>query len=396
MKNLLKLSIFLFSFALFVGMPIKGLNADGNDLVIVDMVSSATIPGSTVVPIEIKVEHQDKSLEQFLNVELEMRWNSGVIQNYNMEDNGMSGDKVEGDGVYTALISADSGLGENVAIVKVGWKNSEIEYPVEFLITTQQFPKIFLMSNLDISNSQNLENIVGYIRSEVNGIPYEISSGDLEVNLYDKEGFNREIIFTSKNKIGSGKDYEFFISSKEYIEEKFNLSANLNMVFMGNIYDSPIQQVTVIRPQSNLKIILYISSAIVLSIMLLIVIFLAKKWNDQVKPHGYLLDSGRNFIVDFSEVKKSFLSNILNKNSLMPSEMKKYNFGNFKLTFHENYIILSPMSSNHTVRVDGKPISGSSVIKSESSVGFEGKLFIVCCKENQLLFPVKNATSGLA
>ena len=396
MKNLLKLSIFLFSFALFVGMPIKGLNADGNDLVIVDMVSSATIPGSTVVPIEIKVEHQDKSLEQFLNVELEMRWNSGVIQNYNMEDNGMSGDKVKGDSIFTALISADSGLGENVAIVKVGWKNSEIEYPVEFLITTQQFPKIFLMSNLDISNSQNLENLVGYIRSEVNGIPYEISSGDLEVNLYDKEGFNREIILTSKNKINSGKDYEFFISSKEYIEEKFNLSANLNMVFMGNIYDSPIQQVTVIRPQSNLQIILYISSAIVLSIVLIIVIFLAKKWNDQVKPHGYLLDSDRNFIVDFSEVKKSFLSNILNKNSLMPTEMKKYNFGNFKLTFHENYIVLSSMSSNHTVRVDGKPISGSSVIKNESSVGFEGKLFIVCCKENQLLFPVKNATSELA
>ena len=252
------------------------------------------------------------------------------------------------------------------------------------------------MSNLDISNSQNIENIVGFIRSEVNGIPYEISSGDLEVNLYDKEGFNREIILTSKNKIGSGKDYEFFISSKEYIEEKFNLSANLNMVFMGNIYDSPIQQVTVIRPQSNLQIILYISSAIVLSILLIIVIFLAKKWNDQVKPHGYLLDSGRNFIVDFSEVKKSFLSNILNKNSLMPSEMKKYNFGNFKLTFYENYIVLSSMSSNHTVRVDGKPISGSSIIKNESSVGFEGKLFIVCCKENQLLFPVKNATSGLA
>ena len=89
MKNLLKSSIFLFSFAILVGMPIKGLNADGNDLVIVDMVSSATIPGSTVVPIEIKVEHQDKSLEQFLNVELEIRWNSGVIQNYNMEDNGM-------------------------------------------------------------------------------------------------------------------------------------------------------------------------------------------------------------------------------------------------------------------------------------------------------------------
>ena len=395
MKNLLKLSIFAFALTLFIGMPARGLNADGNDLVIVDMVSSKTIPGSTVVPIEIKVEHQDKSLEQFLNVELEMRWNSGVIQYYNMEDNGMSGDKVEGDNIYTALISADSGLGENVALVKVGWKNSEIEYPVEFLITTQQFPKIFLMSNLDISSSQNIENIVGFIRSEVNGVPYEISSGDLEINLYDKDGFNREVIITSKNKIGSGKDYEFFISTQEYIEEKFNLTAQLNMVFMDNIYDSPIQQVTVIRPQSNFQIILYISSAILLSIMSLIVIFLAKKWNDQVKPHGYLLDSGRNFIVDFSEVKKSFISKILNKNSLLPSEMKKYRFGNFKLTFFENYIVLNSLSSSHTVRIDGKPISGPSVIKSESSVGFEGNLFIVCCKENQLLFPVKNVTSEL-
>ena len=396
MKNLLKISIYIFSFALFVSMPLKSLNADGSDLVIVDMISSKTIPGSTVVPIEIKVEHQDKSLEQFLNVELELRWNSGVIQYYNMEDNGMSGDKVEGDNIYTALISADSSLGENIALVKVGWKNSEIEYPVEFVITTQQFPKIFLMSNLDISGSQNIENIVGFIRSEVNGIPYEISSGDLEVNLYDKDGFSRDIVITSKNKIGLSKDYEFFISSKEYIEEKFNLSANLNMLFMGNNYDSPVQQVTVIRPQSNFQTILYIASAIVLAVVLLIVIFLAKKWSDQVKPHGYLLDSGRNFIVDFSEVKKGFISKIINKNSLLPSELKIYNFDNFKLIFHENYIILSSLSSSHTVRVDGKPISGPSVIKNESSVGFEGNLFIVCCKENQLLFPVKNASGELA
>ena len=78
MKNLLKISIYIFSFALFVSMPLKSINADGSDLVIVDMISSKTIPGSTVVPIEIKVEHQDKSLEQFLNVELELRWNSGA------------------------------------------------------------------------------------------------------------------------------------------------------------------------------------------------------------------------------------------------------------------------------------------------------------------------------
>jgi len=76
--------------------------------------------------------------------------------------------------------------------------------------------------------------------------------------------------------------------------------------------------------------------------------------------------------------------------------LKIYNFDNFKLIFHENYIILSSLSSSHTVRVDGKPISGPSVIKNESSVGFEGNLFIVCCKENQLLFPVKNASGELA
>ena len=396
MKKFFKNLIHLTVFSTLIILPSSYLSADENDLVIVDMISSKTIPGSTVVPIEIKVEHQDSSLKQFLNVGLEMRWNSGVVQNYTMKDDGISGDKVEGDNIYTALISADSSLGENVALVKVGWKNSEIEYPVEFKINTQQFPKMFLMSNLDIVGSDNMENVVGFVRTEVNGIPYEVGSGDLNINLTDKDGFNREIIITSKNKIGNNNDYEFFISTKEYIEEEFNLSANLSIEFLGDIYDSPVQQVTVIRPKSNFWTIFYISISIIAFFIILISFYLLKKWNDKVKPHGFLLDSGRNFIIDFSEVEKSLFSKIFNKNSLLASELKKYNFGNFKLEFFKNYIVINSLNANHTVRVDGKPISGSYVIKNESSVGFEGKLFIVCCKENQLVFPVNNAASELA
>ena len=396
MKKLIKNLIHFTVLSTLIMLPSSYLSADENDLVIVDMMSSKTIPGSTVVPIEIKVEHQDSSLKQFLNVGLEMRWNSGVVQNYTMKDDGISGDKVEGDNIYTALISADSSLGENVALVKVGWKNSEIEYPVEFKINTQQFPKMFLMSNLDIVGSENIENIVGFVRTEVNGIPYEIGSGDLNINLTDKDGFNREIIITPKNKIGNNNDYEFFITTKEYIEEEFHISANLSMEFLGNIYDSPVQKVTVVRPKSNFWTIFYISISIIAFFIVLISFYLLKKWNDKVKPHGFLLDSGRNFIIDFSEVEKSLFSKIFNKNSLLPSELKKYNFGNFKLEFFKNYIVINSLNANHTVRVDGKPISSSCVIKNESSVGFEGKLFIVCCKENQLVFPVNNAASELA
>ncbi len=396
MKNLLKNLIHLTVLSGLIILPSSFLSADENDLVIVDMISSKTIPGSTVVPIEIKVEHQDSSLKQFLDVGLEMRWNSGVVQNYSMKDDGMSGDKVEGDNIYTALISADSSLGENVALVKVGWKNSEIEYPVEFKINTQQFPKMFLMSNLDIAGSENMENVVGFVRTEVNGIPYEIGSGDLNINLTDKDGFNRETIITPKNKIGNNNDYEFFITSKEFIEDEFNISANLSMEFLGNIYDSPVQQVTVIRPKSNFWTVFYISISIIAFFIALITFYFLKKWNDKVKPHGFLLDSGRNFIIDFSEVEKSLFSKIFNKNSLLPSELKKYNFGNFKLEFFKNYIVINSLNAKHTVRVDGKPISGSYVIKNESSVGFEGKLFIVCCKENQLVFPVNNTAGELA
>ena len=396
MKKLIKNLIHFTVLSTLIMLPSSYLSADENDLVIVDMMSSKTIPGSTVVPIEIKVEHQDSSLKQFLNVGLEMRWNSGVVQNYTMKDDGISGDKVEGDNIYTALISADSSLGENVALVKVGWKNSEIEYPVEFKINTQQFPKMFLMSNLDIVGSENMENVVGFIRTEVNGIPYEVGSGDLNINLTDKDGFNREIIITPKNKIGNNNDYEFFITTKEYIEEEFHISANLSMEFLGNIYDSPVQKVTVVRPKSNFWTIFYISISIIAFFIVLISLYLLKKWNDKVIPHGFLLDSGRNFIIDFSEVEKSLFSKIFNKNSLLPSELKKYNFGNFKLEFFKNYIVINSLNANHTVRVDGKPISGSCVIKNESSVGFEGKLFIVCCKENQLVFPVNNAASELA
>ena len=61
MKKLLKNLIHLTVFSTLIILPSSYLSADESDLVIVDMISSKTIPGSTVVPIEIKVEHQDSS-----------------------------------------------------------------------------------------------------------------------------------------------------------------------------------------------------------------------------------------------------------------------------------------------------------------------------------------------
>ena len=57
MKNLLKKYIYLSLLSVLIIVPVNNISADGSDLVIVDMISSKTIPGSTVVPIEIKVEH---------------------------------------------------------------------------------------------------------------------------------------------------------------------------------------------------------------------------------------------------------------------------------------------------------------------------------------------------
>ena len=391
LKSILIFAAFMLSLNFIF---VDDIKADsGDDLTIVEMVSPKIIPGSTVVPIEIKIDAKENSMTKFMRVQLEMRWNSGVIQYYDMTDNGENGDKVSSDGIFTTLISADSSLGENKAIVNIGWENSSISYPVEFLITTQQFPTLFLISDVEFIGYENLENLVGFVKTEINGTPYEVLKENINVSLYDNNGEAVDVSLTAKNRIGHDQDYEFFITSSKYVGDNFKINSNLQMDFFGKYYESPVQQVSVYKDKSNLRnIILGFTLAFSL-IIAGFTIYMLRTWKNLPRPHGFLLNSERDFVVDFSAIKRNLIMNIMYKNKLLSRELKKYNLEGLNLQFYRSHIILTVSDKTQsTIRLNGKPISESSIIQNESSIGFDGKLFFVNCSEEQLGFPVKSLT----
>ncbi len=391
-KNILIFVAFMMSLNFIF---IDGIKADsGDDITVVEMVSPKIIPGSTVVPIEIKIDAKENSMTKFMRVQLEMRWNSGVIQYYDMTDNGENGDKVSGDRIFTTLISADSSLGENKAIVNIGWENSSISYPVEFLITTQQFPTLFLISDVEFIGYENLENLVGFLKVEINGTPYEVIKENINVSLYDNNGESVEVSLVAKNRVGLDQDYEFFITSAKYIGDNFSINSNLQMDFFGKYYESPVQQVSVYKDKSNLRNII-LGFALALGIILAgLATYLIKKWRNLPRPHGFLLNSERDFVVDFSTIKRNLIMKVLYKNKLLSGELKKHNLEGINLQFYRSHIIVKVSDKTQsTIRLNGRPISESSIIQNESSIGYDGKLFFVNCSEEQLGFPVKSLTA---
>ena len=391
-KNILIFVAFMMSLNFIF---IDGIKADtGDDITVVEMVSPKIIPGSTVVPIEIKIDAKENSMTKFMRVQLEMRWNSGVIQYYDMTDNGENGDKVSGDRIFTTLISADSSLGENKAIVNIGWENSSISYPVEFLITTQQFPTLFLISDVEFIGYENLENLVGFLKVEINGTPYEVIKENINVSLYDNNGESVEVSLVAKNRVGLDQDYEFFITSAKYIGDNFKINSNLQMDFFGKYYESPVQQVSVYKDKSNLRNII-LGFTFALGIILAgIATYLLKKWRSLPRPHGFLLNSERDFVVDFSTIKRNLIMKVLYKNKLLSGELKKHNLEGINLQFYRSHIIVKVSDKTQsTIRLNGRPISESSIIQNESSIGYDGKLFFVNCSEEQLGFPVKSLTA---
>ena len=391
-KNILIFVAFMMSLNFIF---IDGIKADsGDDITVVEMVSPKIIPGSTVVPIEIKIDAKENSMTKFMRVQLEMRWNSGVIQYYDMTDNGENGDKVSGDRIFTTLISADSSLGENKAIVNIGWENSSISYPVEFLITTQQFPTLFLISDVEFIGYENLENLVGFLKVEINGTPYEVIKENINVSLYDNNGESVEVSLVAKNRVGLDQDYEFFITSAKYIGDNFSINSNLQMDFFGKYYESPVQQVSVYKDKSNLRNII-LGFTLALGIILAgLATYLIKKWRSLPRPHGFLLNSERDFVVDFSTIKRNLIMKVLYKNKLLSGELKKHNLEGINLQFYRSHIIVKVSDKTQsTIRLNGRPISESSIIQNESSIGYDGKLFFVNCSEEQLGFPVKSLTA---
>ena len=391
-KNILIFVAFMMSLNFIF---IDGIKADsGDDITVVEMVSPKIIPGSTVVPIEIKIDAKENSMTKFMRVQLEMRWNSGVIQYYDMTDNGENGDKVSGDRIFSTLISADSSLGENKAIVNIGWENSSISYPVEFLITTQQFPTLFLISDVEFIGYENLENLVGFLKVEINGTPYEVIKENINVSLYDNNGESVEVSLVAKNRVGLDQDYEFFITSAKYIGDNFRINSNLQMDFFGKYYESPVQQVSVYKDKSNLRNII-LGFTLALGIILAgLATYLIKKWRSLPRPHGFLLNSERDFVVDFSTIKRNLIMKVLYKNKLLSGELKKHNLEGINLQFYRSHIIVKVSDKTQsTIRLNGRPISESSIIQNESSIGYDGKLFFVNCSEEQLGFPVKSLTA---
>ena len=391
-KNILIFVAFMMSLNFIF---IDGIKADsGDDITVVEMVSPKIIPGSTVVPIEIKIDAKENSMTKFMRVQLEMRWNSGVIQYYDMTDNGENGDKVSGDRIFTTLISADSSLGENKAIVNIGWENSSISYPVEFLITTQQFPTLFLISDVEFIGYENLENLVGFLKVEINGTPYEVIKENINVSLYDNNGESVEVSLVAKNRVGLDQDYEFFITSAKYIGDNFSINSNLQMDFFGKYYESPVQQVSVYKDKSNLRNII-LGFTLALGIILAgLATYLIKKWRSLPRPHGFLLNSERDFVVDFSTIKRNLIMKVLYKNKLLSGELKKHNLEGINLQFYRSHIIVKVSDKTQsTIRLNGRPISESSIILNDSSIGYDGKLFFVNCSEDLLEFPVKSLTA---
>ena len=122
-----------------------------------------------------------------------------------------------------------------------------------------------------------------------------------------------------------------------------------------------------------------------------------KVWKGLSRPHGFLLNSDRDFVVDFSAIKRNLIMKVMYKNKLLSRELKKYGLEGLNFQFYGSHIIVSVTDKmQSTIRLNSRPISESSIIQNESSIGFDGKLFFVNCSEEQLGFPVQSLTASEA
>ena len=391
-KNIL-LSIFI---AIII-IPFSGIvtYADsGENLTVIEMISPEIVPGSSKIPIEIKVDYQGQSkLEEFMEVDLEIIWNTGVNQRYKMNDFGSNGDAVQGDGIFTSLISTDTSLGEHKVIAYIKWRDNLKSYPAEFKIITQQFPAVFLISGVDFIGYEELENTIGFLRTEVSGTPFEVDIENLNITLTDLQGNPLKASIISKNK--PNKDYEFFIYSSIPLEDGFKISANLEMEFLNVPFKSPMQEVTVYKSVENIGLLTLISLTMLIIISLIVVCYILIIHIKKVPPHGFILDSERKFITDFSDIDRGIMSKLIFRNSLSSKELKNFGIDGIKLKFFKEYILLEVEDGvADTLRVDGKPVNKSKSIQSEVSVGSNGKLFYLSKSDKQLEFPVKISLSG--
>ena len=327
----------------------------------------------------------------------------GVTLVYELNDDGVPGDAVAGDGYFSTTISPVVVEGEYRTELELSWVDFEHRISSEASFATQGFPAIEL-TRLQIDELRpGLRTAVARIVVQVQGQPYAIKADELTSSVSSNADEDGLLEIKPRELMSSGRAwlYDVFLTpaeeglhtlifhlSTEYAGRRHTFTTGSFVVSSTLPSPPPVEPVVELAPVAPVTVpglppripapkssgfpwaLLAIPAVIVV-----VAAIVALYWRTLTWPYGFLYNDRNELLVDFRNLKRRRIIKMLFKDSVPGTELGVEGLQGVSFKFRGESIDIRSRRPKPTVRVNSEPLIGEAAIGDMTWIGTHGKLY---------------------
>jgi hypothetical protein len=330
---------------------------------------------------------------------------------HELNDDGVSGDAVEGDGYFSATISPVVVAGEYRVGLELSWPEFDHVVSSEARFRAQAFPSIEITSILTEEMRLAERSKVATVFVHVQGQPFAISTDEINSALGSNADEPGVLEIIPKRLVDQGRAwlYEVFFTPEE--EGDYNLMFRMNLEYGGRQYSYTSDAISLNAVSPSVPQVQEPELAVVASVPVVapppalvsqlpppkprvrpsgfpwgllaipIIAFVGLGagglyWFTRTRPYGYLLNDRHELVVDFASLRRHPIVNVLLRNYVRGKELGVPGLEHLSFRFFGKRIGLHASPDSPTVRVNNQPLSGEATTIGDGAwIGTHGRLF---------------------
>lgn len=324
----------------------------------------------------------------------------GNITFHQLNDDGVLGDAIAGDGYYGTTISPLGVEGSYPVKLELYWPEYDYSISTMKTVSAQAFPSVqlSLLKTEDLKLAER--NLVATALVHIEGQPYAISTDQLSVEIVSILAAPGILEVLPQNLVNQGQAWGFDIYLTPTNEDLHTLIFNLNMQYAGREYTYTSDSIVVSSllpppPPEPIVIVLPEPAPIVAPPVLVVNRGLPRElyaipgiiglailgWAlyllTRPKPFGYIYNDQNVLLVDFADLDRSAGAVFFSKNAVRGAELGVSELDGVSFKFTKDRVELLSGRTEPTVRVDNQPLieGEQTTIYDHSWIGTQGKLF---------------------
>ena len=327
---------------------------------------------------------------------------AGAILVHELNDEGLLGDSMAGDGYFSKTIPPVTAEGEYGVELELYWPNIDHRITSGAQFRAQPFPEIQVTPGQVERLRPGETSKIATIMVHIQGQPYAISTEELTADVAngaETAGFVEirpqhllapgrawlfDVFFTPSQ---GGLDTLIFRLDLEYSDKRYSdASDSLVLSSVTTASVAPVVASAPVAPPPTLPQMPpsrpttepagfpwgLLSIPIALAVALVIA---AVYWRTRTYPHGYLYNDRDELIVDFANLQRHPIAKLLFRNSVRGKELGLAGLDGLLFKFLGKTVGLRSKGVTPTVRVNNQPLLGQTLIQDTTWIGTHGKLY---------------------